>query len=361
MRTRLLFALSLVLVGLASACAPTPAPQAPYSPGFFYLALSPDPILILSDNLGSIARKQIRLDPPSDCSLYALRPAPLGRWIAVEWECSFGPAVELFDTASGESHFALSDPTIDSRFLAWQPDGKKMYLKIGTLSIPQTLRIDAATSQATELSISPFAYDLADSPDGKRILYSLTKGIGFGSETWLAGPDGQNPSQLLVDASNITALAQYAPDGSQIAYIKFPDNQNTTPPGELWLMDANGFDSRKLATADAGRGFAPVWSPDGAKIAFIGRDKPEDPASLNLSIYDLRLAKLVTVPFVPGTPPAWSPDSTVIAFSSKTPLIAAIATPLGSGNDTINLWLYDISSGQVKKLVSAACCAGWIR
>jgi Tol biopolymer transport system component len=360
-RIRLFFALSLVVVASINACAPTPAPEAAYNPGFFYLALTPAPTLVLTDGPGSPARKQIPLNPPTDCSLYALRPAPLGRWIAVEWECSFGPAVELFDTASASSHFALSDPTIDSRFLAWQPDGRSLYLKIGTLSVPQTLRVDAASGQALELPVSPFAYDLTGSPDGRHVLYSLTKGIGFGSETLLAGPDGQNPSQILVDATHITALAQYSPDGSQIAYTKFPDNQSVTPPGELWLMDSSGFNARKLADADAGRGFAPVWSPDGARIAFIGRDRLEDPDSLNLSIYDLARAKLVSVGAALSSPPAWSPDGASVAFSAKTAANSAGNTPLSAAGDTINVWLYQVSSGQVNKLISGACCAGWIR
>ena len=353
--------------------------QTPNVPGFFYL-LSPlgqNPAILVADHPGDAARLSIPLNPPADCTLFALRPAPHGRWIAVEWECSFGPAVELFDTANGNSHFALSDPTIDSRFLAWQPDGSAIYLKIGTLSVPQTLRVDVETSKALELPVSPFAYDLTASPDGSRVLYSLTKGIGFGSETWLAGPDGQNPSQLLVDAGNITALANYSPDGSQVAYIRFPDNQQATPPGELWVMDAQGFKPRKLAEADAGRGFAPVWSPDGSKIAFIGRASPDKPDALTLNIYDLKTSNLTTVypaaGTAPGTQPAWAPDGSAIAFSDTPQPTGQVPTgqvPTGQvptghmnqpGSDTINVWFYEISSGQVSKLVGGACCAGWIR
>ena len=327
--------------------AATPAPGVP---GFFYLTpFGQNPAIQVADSPTAPTRRSIPLNPPADCTVFALHPAPLGRWIAVEWDCSFGPAVELFDTASGQSHFALSDPTIDSRFLAWQPDGSAIYLKIGTLSVPQTLRVNAETGKALELPISPFAYDLTASPDGKRILYSLTKGIGFGSETWLAGPDGQNPSQLLVDSANIIALATYSPDGSQVATIRFPDNQKETPPGELWVMDAQGFASRKLAEADAGRGFAPVWSPDGSKIAFVGR-KPD---ALTLEIYDLKTSKLSMVPSTPGTQPAWAPDGSAITFSD--------APQNNPGSDTINVWFYEISSGQVSKLVGGACCAGWIR
>ena len=346
--------LCLGAVGLLTACqtdASLPASQ----PGFFYLTspLGQNPVILVLDKPAGPTRLSIPLSPPADCTLFALRPAPLGRWIAVEWECAFGPTVELFDTTSAKSHFALSDPTIDSRFLAWQPDGSAIYLKIGTLSVPQTLRVNPETGKALELPISPFAYDLSPAPGGKRLLYSLTKGIGFGSETWLAGPDGQNPSQLLVDASNITALASYSPDGSQLAYIRFPDSQKETPAGELWVMDAEGFSPRKLATADAGRGFAPVWSPDGSRIAFVGRADPDKPDAMTLGIYDLKSSKLTSVPSAPGTQPAWAPDGSGIAFSD--------APQNNPGSDTINVWFYEISSGQVSKLVGGACCAGWIR
>jgi Tol biopolymer transport system component len=345
---RKLFAFFFLFLTFLCACTPAPTVDAPYSPAFFYVTRSPNAALVLLDNFSAAPRKQIPLNPPSDCLLYAVHPAPRGRWIAVEWECASGPVVELFDTASGEAHFAISDQTIDSHFLAWYPDGYSLYMKIGTLNIPQTLRVDAATGKATELLLSAFVYDLTASPDGKRVLYSLTKGIGFGSETWLAGPNGENPSQLMVDAQNIIALAQYSPDGRQIAYISFPDNQEPAPPGELWVMDSAGLNAHKLATADAGRGFSAAWSPASDKIAFIARDIPTDEKSINISIYDMQTSVSVSVSSlssaVGSVAPVWSPDGEYIAWS-----------------DTMNVWFYEVSSGQTVKQVASACCVGWIR
>lgn len=352
MRINRFLPIFLILNILLQACSSNSTVQTEYKPGYFQVVFDPQPRLVISDGPGSIERSVIPLDPPTDCSFYSLRPAPKGRWLAIEWECSFGPAVELLDAASGKTRFALANPSIDSRFLAWQPDGSAIYLKIGTLSVPQTLRIDVESGQALELPVSPFAYDLTVSPVTKKILYSLTKGIGFGSETWLAGPDGQNPSQLLLEPASIIALAQYSPDGSQLAYIKFPDNQVSTPTGELWLMNSDGSHQRRLASADAGRGLAPTWSPDGDRIAFPAPGPENEPALVNLTIIDLPTMKLTNIS-PSGTQPAWSPDGKMISFSS--------AAPINALGDTIYLDLFDIASGKITRLANGTCCAGWIR
>jgi len=50
-----------------------------------------------------------------------------------------------------------------------------------------------------------------------------------------------------------------------------PDTEDQFSVGELWIMAPDGGDIHKLGFADAGHGFAPVWSPDGRRIAFVER------------------------------------------------------------------------------------------
>lgn len=337
----------LWIASLLCACAPVSDPNTPYTPGFFYLT-NPNASLVFSDTPNATPRHEIPLPPVADCSLYAVRPAPLGRWIAVEWDCPSGPQVELLDSVSGKMRFAINDQSIDNRLLAWHPDGQSIYLKIGTLSFPQTLRVEVETGRATELPISAFVYDLAVSPDGQKALYSLSNGIGFGSETWLGGENAQNASQILVEPRHIVALAQFSPDGQQLAYIKMPDSQEMYPPGELWVMASDGSQPRFLAPADAGRGFSPVWSPDGSKIAFVGRNDPVDEKSINVSVYDLSLATLLTTPAAPLTTPVWSPDGGLVAFTAV-------------DGDKMNLWSFDVVANRTALWIEGACCAGWIR
>ena len=351
MRIQNTLCITCLLALFSSACAPAVHTQTPYQPGFFYLSLSPGTTLEIADQPGAAIKKHIPLEPPAGCTLYALRPAPKGPWIAVEWECVSGPSVELLDTSSGRSRFALSDPTIDNRYLAWHPDGLSVYLKIGTLSVPQTLRVNVLNAKAVELPISPYTYDLAVSPDGRSVLFSLSRGIGSGSETWVIASEGQTPSMLLTNPQNITALAQYSPDGSKIAFIKIPDTQDATPTGELWLMNADGTQAQKIAGVDAGHGFFPVWSPDGTKIVYVGRQTPQDPNALNLSIITPATGSIISVAQTPLTQPGWSPSGAMVAFSSTGQ----------ARDDKMIVWLYDLQKEQPDPWLKHACCAGWIK
>jgi len=332
---------------LLSACTFATDPNTPYIPGFFYFSTR-DASLVFQNNPKDAPRQTFPLPQPADCSLFDIRPAPRGRWIAVEWDCPSGPRVGLLESSSGRMRFALEDQTIDNRLLAWHPDGRSLYLKIGMLSYPQTLRVAVETLKATELPVPGFVYDLTVSPDGAQVLYSLSNGIGFGSETWLGAENAANASQLLLEPQSITALAQFSPDGSQIAYIKMPDSQEQYPAGELWIMNSDGSNARFAAITDAGRGFPPVWSPGGDKIAFVGRNDPADDQALNLSIYDLASASLVTEHYSLITVPVWSPDGAFLTFSARE-------------NDTIAVWLYEIGAQKAEIIAQNACCAGWIR
>jgi dipeptidyl aminopeptidase/acylaminoacyl peptidase len=60
----------------------------------------------------------------------------------------------------------------------------------------------------------------------------------------------------------------FSPDGSSLAVTK--STRINGPMSELWLMDTNGDDLRKLDDAGEGNAFGFVqWSPDGNRIAYL--------------------------------------------------------------------------------------------
>ncbi len=289
---------------------------------------------------------EIPLAAPPDCDFWSLTPAPTGPLLALEWQCPAGPLTQVVNLGAKKISSPLDDPSLDSRFLAWSPDGSSVYLKVAALTDPKILRVDALSRRVTVMPISPYAYNLTVSPSDGIIVWALTKGIGSGSQIW--GSDAQSISSELVlsDPANIISLMRFSPDGKKIAAIRLPDNASPLPPGELWLADSDGKHAHFAATADAGRGMFPVWSPNGEKIAFIGRTRPRDPASINLSILTLLNLQLSTLEFKPEAPPVWSPDGGRLYFTQ-------------ASDGKMEVWFYEISTGKTEKVFENACCAGW--
>ena len=157
----------------------------------------------------------------------------------------------------------------------------------------------------------------------------------------------------MVDSRNIIAHAEYSPNGKQIAFIKIPDNQETNPMGELWVIDSEGFSGKKLADADAGNGFSPAWSPDGKRIAFVQWKSNQKQNPLNISIIDLETFKIVTVSSPAKSGASWSPDGSLISFSSSISKEAV--------GDTIYVSIFNLSSAETHIIGKQACCSGWIR
>ena len=99
-------------------------------------------------------------------------------------------------------------------------------------------------------------------PDGTHLLVTRLEGASRIPSLWKLSLLGGSPRMLIDNA----AAGAVSPDGSRIAYLPGPDVGS-----ELWLMDSDGANRRKIAVAETLRGrIAPVvWSPRGQRIAYI--------------------------------------------------------------------------------------------
>ncbi|MGI5500319.1 serine hydrolase [Lentzea sp. CA-135723] len=167
------------------------------------------------------------------------------------------------------------------------------------------------------------------SPDGTEVVYVLrtTNREADRDEHALWRLENGKPKQLTRGKSD-TAPA-WSADG-RLAFLRAQDG-----PAQVWLLDG---EPDQLTTLPLGAG-APVWSPDGTKIAFAA---PADLADAGEPIVTSRLAfkadgagylrgvrshlhvldletrevrQLTTGDWNAGTP-TWSPDGTRIAFSA---------------------------------------------
>jgi dipeptidyl aminopeptidase/acylaminoacyl peptidase len=112
------------------------------------------------------------------------------------------------------------------------------------------------------------------------------------------------------------ADAQISPDGTTVVYQVSRPRRADEPPGaartELWIVPAAGGESRRLTQSEDR---LPRWSPDGKRIAFLGRRG--DQALTQVQILDMaggEARPLTSAPAAVGTF-KWSPDGRWIAYT----------------------------------------------
>jgi|GEM_PF-1705903 len=218
----------------------------------------------------------------SGCELLDLHPSPDGRYLAAQVNCEWGGYVLLADLSSGQATRLAGSPGQESIFLDWLPGGEpRLAVRAEPSGDGGVYLVDPRTLAAERLPVPGTTYAVAFSPDGARVLFAVTEGLGRGSELWLMNAncssscDGSGATRLLREPQHIVALPRWSPDGGRWAYIRMPDNAVPFTVGELWVMDEGG--ARRLSErADAGHGYGPVWSWDGRSIAFVARENATD-------------------------------------------------------------------------------------
>ena len=350
---RLSFPLFLLI-----SCLPSCTPQTSHAPlqtSFYAYRFEPPAFLEFSTDFQPV--REIPFSLPANCGLFNTFPAPLGAFLAIELSCPNGQTVLFLDTDTSAVTQPISGS--DSHFLAWAFDGSAAYLKVDSLGSPKVLRVAINGAQEV-LPITEFTYDLAPSVKTSEFIFTFSRGLGQGSELNLAKREGKIVEPLYADPSHYISFARFSPDAKQIAFIKIPDTQTPFTVGELWVMDSDGANPRKLADADAGHGYAANWSPDGRQIAFVRRENPDDDRAdqsseallSNIYILGVQTGTLTQVTqFEVGRTetPFWSPDGNTLAFGVVI-------------NDRMQVHLADLITGEIRPLTpESTCCPAWLQ
>ena len=345
----------ILITVLLLSCSSTPQPQQPTHTSLFIYRFEPAAFLELSEDLQQI--KEIPFSIPRSCGLLDVFSAPIGQYLLIELSCPNGQTVLLMDTVTDSITQPITDT--DAHFLAWSPDGQSAYLKLDALGNARVIRADVDGGQQ-ESQITGWTYDLAASPKSDDFIFSFSRGLGSGSELNFTQNNGRTATVLYEDPLHYIAFARYSPDGEHIAFIKIPDSATPFTVGELWIVDSDGSNARKLADVDAGHGYAANWSPDGKRIAFVQRENPQDEnanqstESLISNIYTIDVQSGVSsqiTHFEDGRAetPRWSPDGNTLSFNVVI-------------DGRMNVFIVDITTGETRSLTTGStCCPAWMR
>jgi TolB protein len=220
--------------------------------------------------------------------------------------------------------------TGDALWPVWAPDGRSIVYA----------RVPDLRDGAPDYTSSLWAID----PDGGTARHLTGPVQGVSERPWSFAPDG---SRLLITRARLPALERragktqlvlvsldgsgerelsgtgtdpaFSPDGKRIAFASGRDRNGTLDYGdlptiatELYVMDSDGSDRRRLTRTRRVNELAPSWSPDGKTVAYT-RGRPYQNAEI-YSIWQINPDGTCPEALLAGRPrgawyasPVWSP------------------------------------------------------
>ncbi len=176
------------------------------------------------------------------------------------------------------------------------------------------------------------------SPDGKTILFLSDRDSPEG-DIYIMNADGTGVRRLTTNSVD-EDVARWTPDGKRIIYSMdagHTGSEESESNFEIFTVNADGTDEKKI-TDFPGFCTAPMFSPDGKRIAFYGRSKEG-----NLDIYTMKPdgsgIKNITQDTTEDYSPAWSPDGLWIAWTS-------------GDSKNYDIWIIELKSGKRIRLTS---------
>lgn len=236
---------------------------------------------------------------------------PDGRYYL--FEGFYGNANDIFALQDSGSIFrkVSSQPTrlttgpLMYNVVAPDVTGRKVFVQ-GSQPRGELVRYDPSTKQFLPFLQGISASDVAFSRDGKWVAYMTVPALTL----WRSRPDGSERLQLTYPPAAAT-LPVWSPDGAQIAYI----SAEVGKPWKIFLISAQGGSPEELLPENVSEADA-SWSPDGAQLAF-GRISTFAGVTNDIQVVDVKTRKVSTLPASTGLfSPRWSPDGRYLAAIS---------------------------------------------
>jgi TolB protein len=199
-------------------------------------------------------------------------------------------------------------------------DGSNLAVDFDLLNVLTGQRVAGQRFTGTPTALRNAAHRVSD------VVYEKILGIrgAFATRIAYVSVDGQPPAQkfqlivadadgenqrLVLESRYPLMSPSWSPDGQWLAYVSFENKRSAV------YVQFVRTGERRQVSARAGINGAPVWSPDGKKLALTLGGSSGNPDIYTLELQTQNLTRLTDDPAI-DTEPAWSPDGKSIYFTS---------------------------------------------
>lgn len=157
----------------------------------------------------------------------------------------------------------------------------------------------------------------AYSPDGKSIVFCSNRDDEKSLQLYIMDSDGKNVRKLTNAPNCYNGGPFFSPDGKKVI---FRSDRQKKDQLQLYVIDIDGKNERQLTTDLNWVCWCPYWYKDGKHIAYAAADHSNPLARPNYDIYwmNIETGKTTRITQAPGADvlPVFSPDGTKIVWSS---------------------------------------------
>lgn len=198
--------------------------------------------------------------------------SPDGSRIVLSLHRGGGSEIFVMSVTGGDAVPVL--PDAPSWWHGWSPDGARLaYVAArGGSRVIDVYTIPVAGGAETRLTMGEGHSDGPDySPDGARLYWNCDR--DGHAQIWIMNADGSDQRKLFAD-DHVNWFPHPSPDRRHLVYLAYPPGTLGHPedlPVALVLCDPDGRNRRRILEFTGGQGTinVPSWSPDGSSFAYM--------------------------------------------------------------------------------------------
>jgi TolB protein len=154
------------------------------------------------------------------------------------------------------------------------------------------------------------------SPDGKQIVFCSNRDGNL--ELYIMDADGKNVRKLTNAPNCYNGGPFFSPDGKKVI---FRSDRKEKDRLQLYVINADGTGEKALTNNDKWVYWAPYWYKDGKHIIYTGADHSDEKARPNYDLHwmNIETGKTVRITHAPGADvlPVFNPDYTKVMWTSS--------------------------------------------